>query len=95
MQSEKCPCCPNHCEKDNLSCGRGEDYFNNNHHNEHHEEEPKSIEEQVIKDLRKCGHMLYHNRNLNTYDLLKDFSKEELEQLHMLLTKFVRIKNNK
>lgn len=27
MESKKCPCCPNHCDKESLSCGRGEEYF--------------------------------------------------------------------
>lgn len=31
--------------------------------------------------------MLHHNKDLNSNDLLKDFSKEELEQLHSLLAK--------
>lgn len=51
------------------------------------EEKPNSIEEAIILDLRKYGHMLHHNKDLNFNDLLKDFSKEELEQLHSLLAK--------
>lgn len=85
MESEKCPCCPNHCDKENLSCGRGEEYFHGT--KKTREEKPNSIEEAIILDLRKCGHMLHHNHDLNPNDLLKNFSKEELEQLHSLLAK--------
>lgn len=83
METLKCPCCSNHCEKENLSCGRGVDYFSN----PKSLEKTETIEEEVIRDLRKCGHLLHHNPNLNTNDLLNDFFKEELEQLHTLLAK--------
>ncbi len=52
MNQENCPCCPNHCSKDNLRCGRGKEYFANQDTNK----EPKTLNEQVISDLRKCGH---------------------------------------
>lgn len=82
MEKEKCPCCSNHCEKDNLSCGRGRDYFSTSHT----EEKSETIEE-VVMDLRKCGHLLHHNRDLSTNGLFNNFSKDELEQLHILLVK--------
>lgn len=25
--TNKCPCCPNHCDRNNLQCGKGEAYF--------------------------------------------------------------------
>lgn len=80
MNHEQCPCCPNHCEKNNLGCGRGKEYFDSN-------KEPKTIEEQVIMDLRKCGHLLHHNKDLNSSHVLSGFSVEELNQLHQLLSK--------
>jgi hypothetical protein len=76
MNIEKCPCCPNHCSKDNLGCKRGKEYFNNNL-------ESNSIEENIIHDLRECGHLLHHNRET----ILKNFSNDELNELHKLLSK--------
>ena len=26
--TNKCPCCSNHCDRNNLQCGKGEAYFN-------------------------------------------------------------------
>lgn len=85
MNEEKCPFCPNHCAKDNLGCGRGKDFFDN----QGNSSEPKSIQQQVIVDLRKCGHLLHHNRKLNTDQLLSVFSVDELGELHSLLSKIV------
>ena len=83
MNQENCPCCPNHCQKDNLGCGRGKEYFNNQGTNK----EPKTLNEQVISDLRKCGHLLHHNRDLDTNEFLSCFSEDELNELHELLSK--------
>lgn len=82
MSEEKCPCCPNHCDVNNLSCGRGIEHFNKSI-----EDKPKSLDEQVIMDLRKCGHLLHHNKDLNTNEVLSIFSEEELNKLHELLFK--------
>lgn len=81
MDKKECPCCPKHCSIDNLSCRKGNEYFNNHNTNK----EPQTLNEQVIMDLRKCGHLLHHNRGLNTNEILSDFSQEELSQLHELL----------
>ncbi len=83
MNQEKCPCCPNHCSIDHLSCGRGMEHFGK----QNNDNEPKSSGEQVIMDLRKCGHLLHHNKELDTNELLSHFSEEELNQLHELLSK--------
>lgn len=83
MNNETCPCCPNHCLKSNLSCGRGREYFNN----KNIEEEPKTLNEQVIMDLRNLGHLLHHNKDLDTNELFSDFSEKELNELHDLLSK--------
>ncbi len=82
MNEEKCPCCPNHCDKKNLSCGRGMDYFNGEN-----QEEAKTIQEQILMDLRKCGHYLHHNKEAKKEDILKNLTEEELEQLHTFLEK--------
>lgn len=82
MEQEKCPCCPNHCPKDDLGCGRGKEHFSNvNDNNE------KSIGDKVIMELRRCGHILHHNREFDIEKLLSDFSEEELYKLHELLSK--------
>jgi hypothetical protein len=86
MNEEKCPCCPNHCLKDNLGCGRGRDYFNN----QNNSFEPNTLNEKIIMDLRKCGHLLHHNRDLNTETILANFSDDELNELHKLLSKIHR-----
>lgn len=84
MKEEKCPCCPNHCLKDNLGCGRGRNYFN---HQSSDGCNSATINEQIIMDLRKCGHLLHHNKDLDTDEILANFSKDELNQLHELLSK--------
>lgn len=83
MNEEYCPLCPNHCHKDNLSCGRGREYFISKDENN----EPKTLKDQVIADLRKCGHLLHHIKDLDTNNLLSDLSEEELNILHELLSK--------
>lgn len=82
MSEERCPCCSNHCLKDNLGCGRGAEYFNRDN-----DSNIKTLDEQVIMELRKCGHLLHHNKELNPEKLLSVFSEQELNQLHSLLSK--------
>lgn len=83
MGLEKCPICPNHCSKDHLGCGRGREHFGNLNP----ESASETLEDKVIMDLRKCGHLLHHNKELDTNKLLSVFSFEELNQLHILLSK--------
>lgn len=83
MNEEKCPCCPNNCSKDSLRYRRGEEHFSDGKK----DESPKTIEEQVIMDIRKCGHTLHHRENINSQEVLSNFQIEELEKLHELLTK--------
>lgn len=82
MNSENCPCCPNHCEKDNLRCGKGRDYFNHLS-----DLEPSTISEKVIEDLRKCGHLLHHNKDIEANEFLSSLTDDELKELHLLLSK--------
>lgn len=84
MKEEKCPCCSNHCDINNLSCGRGIEHFNKSNSDENE----KSLNEQIIIDLRKCGHLLHHNKELDTNEVLANFSEDELNKLHELLSKF-------
>ena len=84
MNEEYCPCCPNRCSKDELRCGRGREHFDmQNDYND----EPQTIQKQIIFDLRKCGHLLHHNRDINAEDLLSAFTEKELNTLHELLSK--------
>lgn len=80
MKKEYCPCCHNHCQKENLGCERGINYFSRDNGSE-----DKDIKEQVITDLRKCGHFLHHHNSGE--DLLKDLSEEELTCFHNHLKK--------
>ncbi len=57
MNKEKCPCCSNHCSKDNLNCNRGKEYFKN----QDSIKADYSLKERVIMNLRKCGYLLHHN----------------------------------
>lgn len=82
MELEKCPCCPNHCPKDNLGRGKGREHFS--HSNDSIE---KTTSEKVIIELQRCGHLLHHNRNFNNDKLLSNFSEEELDKLYELLFK--------
>lgn len=85
MNEKNCPCCPNHCPKDNLECGRGRAYFNNSNNTL----EPATLSQKVIEDLRKCGHFLHHSKELNTDKIFLDFSETELKKLHELLLKIL------
>lgn len=86
MDKETCPCCHNHCSKDNLGCNRGKAYFDN----QGDCNETNSLEEQVIIDLKECGHLLHHNREVSINKLLTNYSKEELNKLHELLSKILK-----
>ena len=83
MNEGNCPMCPNHCQKNNLRCKRGREYFND----AEHDFKSQTLGEKVVMDLRKCGHLLHHNKELNTNELLSDFSEKELNTLHELLSK--------
>jgi len=80
MNNENCPCCPNNCHKDDLRCGRGHNYFSSANSSD-----SKTLEDEVIADLRKCGHMLHHNDELQIHNV----SEEELQTLHELLSKIL------
>ena len=82
MIVEVCPGCENHCDKNNLRCGRGRNYFSCQTQNSE-----ASIEEQVMEDLRKCGHILHHAKELDQSSFLSNLSEDELETLHELLSK--------
>lgn len=87
MSEEHCPFCSNHCSKENLGCGRGRNYFDN----KSNRCDFITMNEQIIIDLRKCGNLLHYNRNLDIDKILLNFSEDELNKLHELLSK---INNN-
>lgn len=66
-----------------MGCRRGEKYFCN----QETDNLLKSLNEQVIEDLKKCGHLLHHNRDLDLNELLSCFSEKKLNELHELLSK--------
>ena len=66
-----------------MGCIRGEKYFSN----QETDNLLKSLNEQVIEDLKKCGHLLHHNRDLDLNGLLSCFSEKKLNELHELLSK--------
>ncbi|MGM9878176.1 MAG: hypothetical protein ACI33S_05975 [Bacilli bacterium] len=87
MTNEKnCPCCPNHCSIDNLSCGKGKTYFNGNsskslkERNEYTEKDDSSmtIDEKAMSKIRKCGHFLHHKDKEVSLDFLSNDEKENL-----------------
>ena len=87
MKEEKnCPWCPNHCDVDRLSCGRGREYFKSSSNEEvsksnHHFEKDESSmteDEKVLLKLRKCGHYLHHSENPIDLNFLEEEEKQNL-----------------
>lgn len=84
MSKEKCPCCPNHCDIDNLNCGRGRDYFKTetnqtkNNHQKNKDESTMTLEEKTFSKIRACGHFLHHSNNSVDLNFLSDEEKQEL-----------------
>lgn len=90
MNEEKnCPCCPNHCSIDNLSCGRGRQYFDGENkeehgHKSHHEakdESLMSLEEKVLYKMHRCGHALHHSNGSMNLDFLTNEEKQTLVKI--------------
>lgn len=96
---ERCPCCGNHCPKENLQCGRGKRYFESGISGGEHPENsgmrhggvaghgaPEG-EDKVITLLRRCGHTLHHGGDGEK--MISNLTKEEKEQLIALLEKLL------
>ncbi len=90
MNEEKnCPCCPNHCSVDSLSCGRGKSYFSGENkgehgHKKHHEKKDESLmtlEEKTLYKMRRCGHALHHSHEDMNLDFLTDEEKQALVKI--------------
>lgn len=81
-----CPCCPNHCDINNLSCGRGIKHFNLSKNESEKEklvvnEESLSVDEKILNKLRKCGHFLHHSKETPIFQNLTVIEKENLLDL--------------
>lgn len=88
-QEEKCPQCPKHCPKDELSCGRGRAYFGTEGGFEKRSSHFNMAEENgVIPLLRQCGHILHHSGgDINNDILCKGLTEEEKYKFEELLKK--------
>ena len=75
----------NRCDVNNLSCGKGREYFgaNTNHktkgQNKYMEDESSmTLKEKAIFKMHKCGHFLHHSEETVNLDFLSDEEKENL-----------------
>jgi hypothetical protein len=98
-----CPCCHNHCPKEQLKCPRGENYFSGSGQSEErHGRHRKfsrdvdistlSTEEAIAALMGKCGHFLGHNKAVYSRAeggniLTANLSADEKEQLKNLISK--------
>lgn len=93
----KCPCCSNHCEQNNLQCGKGESYFNgeaegsrshgpeHGHHHGHHKH-PEFPSGSLPDLLMQCGGKLFHGEGEDMFHVL---TGEEQDTLSALLGKLL------
>lgn len=93
-----CPCCGRHCSADNLSCSRGKAYFGQETEKDHHAKgrNELSIKDETIMLMLKCGHLLHHGlrERAEHEDILQFLSREEKNELTVLLQKCVNAWNN-
>lgn len=89
-----CPCCGNHCSKDDLQCGRGKRYFAEGGNEQslgkghaHGAPFENADEEPAVTMLRRCGHLLHHGGADN---LLGPLTAEEKQTLCDLLGKCLK-----
>lgn len=82
-----CPCCGNHCPKDDLQCGRGKRYFGETAQSPakdghaHGAPFENGDEEPAVTMLRRCGHLLHHGGADNLLDPLTEEEKRTLCEL--------------
>lgn len=58
MENEKCPCCPNHCDKNSLNCGKGKSYFS-----------VGNTQETLVKNVEKHhAHHRHHDKKEKHYN---------------------------
>lgn len=93
----KCPGCSQHCDRNNLQCGKGEAYFSGqlspeagrpegHHGGKHHghHRRPEFPAGSLADLLAKCGHRLFHGGDESMFAVL---TEEEAAQLKLLLSK--------
>lgn len=91
--TNKCPCCSNHCDRNNLQCGKGESYFNgentqeyghkpSHHKGKHHGHHRREFLSGSLAELMsKCGHRLFHGGDETMFDVLTEDEKATLKSL--------------
>ena len=85
-----CPCCENHCPKDDLRCKEGRAHFGvPAPQNRPTGPRPAEDGDDAITLLRKCGHILHHRfgHGSDPAPLLGALTLEEQNTLCSLLTK--------
>lgn len=91
--NQNCPCCDNHCPKDQLGCSTGRQHFGiEEPKHAHAAGHPANSDDTLIVLLRKCGHFLHHNigRDGDTAPLLNALSPDERKTLEALLEKCIK-----
>ena len=96
--TNKCPCCSHHCDRNNLQCGKGVSYFkgesnadsgHGHHEKKHHghgHRRPEFPAGSLADLMAKCGHRLFHGGDAAMFAVLTD---EEIAVLTKLLTKLL------
>ena len=58
MENEKCPCCPKHCDKNSINCGKGKSYFS-----------VGNTQETLVKNVEKHhAHHRHHDKKEKHYN---------------------------
>lgn len=87
-KEERCPCCHNHCRRDNLHCSRGRKYFEKESEKEKKQEESAgSLLYAIMEAGHSLRHMAKHGKCLDEEEILSDLSAEEQEQLLLLVSR--------
>lgn len=98
-EKENCPCCPRHCQSDDLHCGRGENYFNSDtsaqnhsHGHGHHDHmqnkfEPDSLPGQLMQCAHSIMHAVHHSPDFDEDKIFSSLSAAEKSELLSLLKK--------
>lgn len=94
VKEERCPCCHNHCRRDNLHCSRGRKYFEKEEKKQKQEESAGSLLYAIMEAGHSLRHMAKHGKGLDEEEILSDLSAEEKDILLSLVTR-LNIKKKK
>lgn len=83
---ECCPCCKNHCKRDNLHCSRGRKYFAA-FEEENKEDTSSSLLYALMETGHSLRHMAKHGHKLDEEEILASLSKEEEDMLADMLSR--------